>query len=252
MSLPNRVMTMPRARTREVERITDHEANRVPFIAALTDEQRALLVARAEVRELWRGAHLWSDQEATGEFCFVLSGRIKLVKRNSDGRETIVDIGMPGQLLCSNAVCAFAPYCCSAVAMEASQALVIERSGLLALLERVPRASRAFLREASARGVTVCSRVEEVASGPVERRVALLLVRLAESVGEARESGQWWIPVRLARQDIADMCGTTVETAIRVMRRLAVAGVVETHSDGFVVADYDALKALTTGPQRRG
>ncbi|MCA9669989.1 MAG: Crp/Fnr family transcriptional regulator [Myxococcales bacterium] len=234
----------------EPEGMTPDDAEKIPFLAALDEGDRAELISKGHIKALEKGAELWADQQNTGEFSFVVSGRLKLVKRSGEGKETIVDIGTRGRLLCSNAVCAFAPYCCNAVAMESSRVAVIRRPDLLSVLERSPSATRAFLGEASAKGMVICARVDEVASGQVDRRIASLMLRLSEAVGERREGDQIFIPVPLARQDLADMCGTTVETTIRIMRRMEKEGLLETQRKGFLITDHAGMVALTTGPQR--
>jgi CRP/FNR family transcriptional regulator len=49
------------------------------------------------------------------------------------------------------------------------------------------------------------------------------------------------IEMPLTRQDVADMTGTTVETAIRVMSKLRRAGLIRTRRGKVVLVDTDAL-----------
>ena len=51
--------------------------------------------------------------------------------------------------------------------------------------------------------------LHQAGAAPVERRVASLLLRLAERAGNERSEG-WLIQMPLGRQDIADMLGITV------------------------------------------
>jgi CRP/FNR family transcriptional regulator len=92
--------------------------------------------------------------------------------------------------------------------------------------------------------MSLCRRVEELAGGQVERRIATLLLRLADGMGVPRTSEGTWIPVRLSRQDLADLVGTTLETAIRVMTRLGRAGIVRTAPRGLVITDRRALEEV--------
>jgi CRP/FNR family transcriptional regulator len=45
----------------------------------------------------------------------------------------------------------------------------------------------------------------------------------------------------LSRQELADLSGTTIETAIRIMSRWQKEDVLHTEKDGFVVLNRDAL-----------
>ena len=53
----------------------------------------------------------------------------------------------------------------------------------------------------------------------VENRIAAVLMKLAEKAGEKDKNGTR-LNMHLTRQDIAEMAGTTVETAIRVMEQI--------------------------------
>ncbi len=50
--------------------------------------------------------------------------------------------------------------------------------------------------------------------------------------------------MHLSRQELADLTGTTIETAIRIMSRWAKSGIVRTDKDGFLLQDRSALDAL--------
>ena len=91
------------------------------------------------------------------------------------------------------------------------------------------------------RQVQLGQRVSEM-TGAVETRVAQALLDLVDSAG--REEGpRRAIPLALTRQEIADLAGTTVETAIRIMSRWGKEGVVLTEGEGFVVPDLERLRS---------
>lgn len=227
--------------------MSDDLVARVPFLAALSVEDQQRLLAKARIRRLSRGQAVWQSGAPSSEFSFVVHGRVKLINATADGREGIVDLRGQGQLMCSGATYAAAPYCCSAVAhADEAEVVGIPRQDVMALLEENPAAGRALLREVAMCTVTLCHRVEELTSGLVERRVAMLLLRLTDQLAEAQHDGTLWIPVTLSRQDLADLCNTALETAIRTMTRLARDGIVETRPRGFLVHDRAALAALAT------
>ncbi len=62
-------------------------------------------------------------------------------------------------------------------------------------------------------------------------------------LGEAGEGGVR-IPLALSRQELADLLGTTIETAIRIMSRWGKEGLVRTEKDGFTILDREALEML--------
>jgi CRP/FNR family transcriptional regulator len=222
-------------------------ADLVPFLRALPSRDLERLRPYAKCHRLARGQRVWRQGDATSEFAFVARGRVKLVKAGESGRETILKLCGPGELLCANAVCSFAPYCCSATAMERAAVVVVPRRDVLEVLERSPAAAHAFLREVTARGISLCQRVDELSRGRVERRIATLLLRLAEQLGAPEGDKGTLIPIQLSRQDLADLCGTTIETAIRVMTRLARQSIVRSTARGLEIGDRPGLEEIARG-----
>jgi CRP/FNR family transcriptional regulator len=64
-------------------------------------------------------------------------------------------------------------------------------------------------------------------------------------MGETSPSGTV-IPLALSRQDIADMVGTTIETAIRIMSRWGKEGIVRTERTSFVIENRAALEKIAS------
>jgi CRP/FNR family transcriptional regulator len=68
----------------------------------------------------------------------------------------------------------------------------------------------------------------------VERRVAHILIKLADRVGRKEEEGIL-ITISLSRQDLAEMSGTTLETAIRTMSRFRAQKLLKTLRGGYML-----------------
>jgi len=216
----------------------------IRFFCALGAEDLDDLLSHASMDRFEREQTRWVQGSLTDAFAFLVRGRFKMVRGVHGGREVIVELAMPGDLLCANAVYCCTPCCCSAVAMEdGAEVLTLPRKVLMRLLERSHKATLAFLNEITQRGKTQCSRTAEVASGRVPRRIAALFLRLARSTGIARAEGTW-IPVDLSRQELADLCGTSIETTIRIMTGLRRDEIVKNAARGFLITDIDALRRI--------
>ena len=72
-----------------------------------------------------------------------------------------------------------------------------------------------------------------------------MFLTLGDRLGAKQENGLF-IALTLGRQEIADLIGTTLETAIRLMSRWQKEGVVLTEKSGFVVPDVGALREMTS------
>jgi CRP/FNR family transcriptional regulator len=80
----------------------------------------------------------------------------------------------------------------------------------------------------------------------VETRIAQLFLLFAERLGHPIPDGIE-IPIALTRQEIAELVGTTVESAIRVMSRWNRDGVITTGERRFVIPDLERLRQTVEG-----
>jgi CRP/FNR family transcriptional regulator len=87
--------------------------------------------------------------------------------------------------------------------------------------------------------------LKNIALERVEARIAALLLKLSNKVGVETKDGLL-IDMRLTKQDVADMVGTTVETSIRTFSKFKKEGLV-TDTDGkFMIKDKEGLASLSS------
>lgn len=226
----------------------DEAAEQVPFLRALSAADRERLRPYAEVRHIPAGQAIWKLDDPLHFYAFLAAGHVKMTRPCENGREVILDVTGPGDVLCVSAVSSFSPACCSSVAFDDGVvAVFLPRRDVLHVVEQSPAAAGAFVRETTSRDMRLARRITELASGQVEQRMAGLLLHLADQDGAVRENGHIKIPLHLSRQDLADLCGTTLETAIRTMSRLARERIVTTAAWGFVITNRPELERLARG-----
>ena len=199
------------------------------------------LAAVAALRDYDRGEHIFREGDPSDFFVVVASGRAKVYRHGPDGHDVILEMFGPGGPLGAVAAYESRPYPASAAALEATTCLLIPRQSFFDLLERHPSLVRGLLGSLSLRLIQLTTRLTEMTSGRVQSRLARLFLKLSDQVGRD-ERGGVFVPVGLTRQELADMTGTTIESAIRTMSRWAKDKVVRTEKDGFVVLDRQALR----------
>ena len=195
------------------------------------------------VADYERGAQIFAEGSPSDRFYMIASGRVKIFKMTPAGKDVILEIFGVGDPLGAVAVYEGWPFPASAVALEPTTCLTIERAAFFALLEQHPTFVRGLLLGLTHRLVELTNRLAELTGGRVEPRFARLFLKLAQDVGRP-ERGGTFIAMPLSRQELADLTGTTIETAIRIMSRWGKQGTVLTEKDGFVVIDRKALESL--------
>lgn len=209
----------------------------------LKQEDRQRVAAVATVRAFDKGDMLFREGDGSDSLYTVLSGRVKVFKTTARGTDVILELFGPGDPVGAVAVYESRPYPASAIALAPTSCLLIPREAFFALLEGHPTMVRSLLVGLTHRLVELANRLAELSGGRIEGRLARFLLKLGTDLGQRRDDGVF-IPLALSRQELADMVGTTVETAIRIMSRWGKDGVVRTDKDGFVIVDRAALEVV--------
>jgi CRP-like cAMP-binding protein len=214
----------------------------IPLFQALKPAERESLRPLVRIKAYEEGTAIFHEGDPATTFHFVLGGRVKVQKAAADGRDVILEIMGPGDPVGAIAAYEERPFPATAITLEATSMFSLPRQEFFAILASNPLLARGLLAGLTRRMIELTRRLAE-RSARVEYRIARLMLTLADRVGRM-EGGRLVVPVLLHRQEIADMVGTTQETAIRVMSRWSKDGIVETTDAGFVIPRREALEAI--------
>jgi CRP/FNR family transcriptional regulator len=217
---------------------------RTPIFRRLKPEDRERVAAVSRSQTYERGNVLFSEGDPSDSFYVVTAGRVKVSKLTPGGKEIILEIFGVGDPLGAVAVYEGFPFPASATALEPTTCVLIPRQAFFELLERHPSLVRGLLLGLTSRLVELANRLAELTGTKVEARMARLFLKMADEMGSSQAGGQF-IPMALSRQELADLTGTTIETAIRVMSRWQKQQIVLTEKEGFLIANRHALEALS-------
>jgi len=204
-----------------------------PVFAAVPLRELQALAATGREQSYRPREVVFTEGEPAMFFCIVRAGRVKIVRAGHGGRDVMLELLGPGEPFGGVAVMERRDYPASAQATEPSVVLKIPREPIVALTERHPGVIREMALMIGRRLRSAHDSVRSLAADPVEARLAAALLRLAEHDG-ARGRDGITLPFTLTRQSLADMTGTRVETAIRVLSRWQREGLVR-EEDGHVV-----------------
>ena len=219
-----------------------------PPFEALPAELREALRAAGTERAYARGDVLLAQGEVSRRIRVLRSGRAKLTRDLAAGRTVVLALFGPGDFCGAIPALSGLPSDASIVALGPLAALEIESEAFLALLAGRPERLGQLLPALAGRLTECRNCLVELTGERVEPRLASLVLGLADDCGVADARGVR-LPIRLSRQELADLAGTTLETAIRIFSRWQKTGVLETADDGFLLLDRSALeRALGRAP----
>jgi CRP/FNR family transcriptional regulator len=170
----------------------------------------------------------------------ILEGRVKMIKHSGAGKDVVLDVISPGEMLGEAAAFNGNPYPATAQAMEPTVVASIYRDDFLRLLKQYPILAMGLIEELGRRLREAQETIKSLAVERVERRIARILLKLAAATGSSSEEGIV-IELPLTRQDIAEMAGTTVETAIRTMSKFRKKGLVQTKRGQVIILEPHQL-----------
>ena len=214
-----------------------------PVFRKLSPEDRRTVAQVATIKRYAKGDVIFEQDTPSDAFYTIASGRVKIFKMLASGKDLILEVFGTGDPLGAVAAYDGRPFPASAVALEDSACVVIPRPIFFRLLEDHPSLVRGLMLGMTLRLVELTNRLAELSGGRIEPRFARLFLKLAREMGR-EDRGGTFIPLALSRQELADMTGTTIETAIRIMSRWSKQDVVRTEKDGFVIVDRKTLDAI--------
>ncbi len=218
----------------------------VPLFRGLNEEDWPNIAPLLHGHCYPKDAYIFFQGDPPDALYIIWSGRVKLVRHTDSGRDVVVEVLGPGQLIGEMAVFDGRPYAATAQTLEEVAVVTIARRDFYMLLERYPQVAIGVISELSRRLRLATEMVRSLAVDRVEQRIARMLLRLAELAGRPYEGkpGAMVIDIPLTRQDIAEMTGTTVETAIRVLSRFRKQGLVANARGRVILLALDELAAV--------
>jgi CRP/FNR family transcriptional regulator len=188
---------------------------------------------------------IFSEGDPPEWFYIVSKGKVKITKLSHEGKEIILEIVSPTDIFGGVAVIRGFPYPANAVAMEDSEVLKISRKNLMRLVDRFPNLMYCIALQLGDRMKSSYDSLKNIALERVEARIAALLLKLSNKIGVETDEGTM-IDMRLTKQDVADMVGTTVETSIRTFSKFKKQGLVSDSDGKIIIKDMDGLMSFSS------
>ncbi|MCU1426859.1 MAG: cyclic nucleotide-binding protein, partial [Actinomycetia bacterium] len=185
------------------------------FVGALTAAQRDRLFQRGTRRRYRRGSTLFLEGDRSDHVVMVLEGRVRVSVASADGRDLVVAVRGPGDVIGEfAAIDPTEPRSASAHAMEPVLVHVLSAADFEAFLEQTPRAAVALLRTLIRRLRDASRSQMEYGSFDTVARVARRLEELVADHGEATDDGVR-IALPLTQEELAGWVGASRESVAR-------------------------------------
>jgi len=149
----------------------------------------------------------------------VTSGKVKVYKVDSEGRQQILRIAGPGDILGYRCLLLDEFYSVSAETIEEATVCFFDKQTFLHTLETHPQTALNVMKALSEDLGEVEQRVTDLVQKSVRERLIDLLLKLKARYGSATPQG-FLLNIELSREEMAEMIGTTSESVIRQLSDL--------------------------------
>jgi len=204
----------------------------------LTHLEKNLIIQRFKKRQI-----IFNEGDKPQWFYVLLKGKVKISKSSADGREIVLEIIDAPDFLGALAVIKNFPYPATAVAIENCEVGKIGRDIFLEVFNKYPGLGNQILHHVTMRLRAGIESLKNVVLEDVLSRVVYQILKLATKYGKKVSEGVL-IDLRLTKQEIAEMAGTTTETAIRIMSKLKKQGYIIEQNRKIIVKDIKMLFEL--------
>jgi len=173
----------------------------------------------------------------------IRTGRVKLIRSSPTGKEQIIKILNPGDLLGFEVFYGGLYYTNTAVAMDDSELCYIGGSDFFRILEKEPEISRKLILALGRELHDAYERIGHLGLLSAREKLAHLLHTLAVDYG-VKVDGGIKLNLKLSRLEIAELLGITQETSIRLLKSFKEQGIIEIKRKEIIIKSPGELKLL--------
>lgn len=213
----------------------------------LSPEALETVAAAARIRRLAKNILIFSQGDEDVRAHAVMAGSVRVTQSGSDGAQVVVRFVGRGEMFGTVALFTDGRYPADAVTLAETLEASWSEAELLELIGRYPQIAVNIIRITGKRLQEAQERVRELATQRAERRVAHTLLRLSRQAGHDTADGTA-IEFPLRRKDVANISGTTLHTASRILTAWEKAGLLVTQDQRLTLRRPAELLRIAEDP----
>ena len=212
----------------------------------LTQDEVDDVLSHATSRRYPTGETVFEQGSSADQFFLLLHGRVRATQVTTEGQQILMRMVNPGDIFGIAVALRRPDYPATATAVADSIVLLWSMTLWSQFMKDHPTLAINAMRTIGGRLQEAQTRMRELATEAVERRVAHAVLRLANQAGK-RESDGVRIDFPVSKQDIAEMTGTTLHTVSRIFTAWEASGLIEGGRQKLKVCDPHELVLIGDG-----
>ncbi len=215
--------------------IDSNHLNDIPFLRELNSSERETVKPLFFDKALRRGEMAFLEGEPADTLYVLITGVVKIFKTSANGKEQIISISTPHEVLNDTSIFDGGPNPVSAQAMSSITLYGIKKDKLELMLKQYPKITLSIIKILSERTRRLLTLIEDLSFKHVIGRVGKILL---EHTGDDNAKQ------RLTQQEMAAIAGTAREVVARSLKTLEERGVVKIDRHRILIIDKPALEEM--------
>ncbi len=219
---------------------------RCPLFAGLKEEDLKRIRAIAITKKYGKKEVLFSEGEEAKGFFVILSGKVKLYKVSSEGKEQILHVVSAPDAFAEAALFLEGRYPAFAEALMDTQLLFFPKREFVQMIEKNPQLSINMIVSLSQYLRRFASLIEELSLREVSARIAKYLIDLSiKRSKEGRDPKE--VELDLSKTQLASKLGTISETLSRTLAKMKAKGIIDVQKNKILILNRSVLDELASG-----
>jgi CRP/FNR family transcriptional regulator len=214
------------------------------FCGALTDEELNEFMEIKKVHIYDKHDIIFHEETPSHGIYILCSGRIKLTNSSRFGQQQILKIVSGGEIIEKNGLYNTGKHTVTAETLEKSEVTFFEREDFLNLLKRHSDLSLRLINVLSQELEQAQQKINQLTFKDAKGRLALILLDLAKSYGVKNSEGVV-LGIALKREEIAEMTGMTLETAVRLLSQFKKDRIIKVKGKQITLLNQQKLQTLS-------
>jgi len=214
---------------------------RIPLFERMSPEEREELRGMMSQTTLRRGEVLFNEADSGDRLYILLTGKVKLGHTSVDGRENLLAVLGPGEIVGELTLFDPGPRSATATAVATTELLALEHNQLMGFIDSHPTLAKDMLRALAVRLRLTNTALADLVFSDVPGRVAKALLDLAERFGAPTEDGIH-VPHDLTQEELAQLVGASRETINKSLAEFSSRGWIRLEGRAVTLIDVERLK----------
>lgn len=216
---------------------------KIPYFSELEGQQLEKLHNIATLKPVKKGCIIFTEGQKGEAIYFVKTGKIKISKISSVGKEYTIKIMEEGDVFGESTLFIGGEYPATAEAIEDSEILELKNKDIEDLILKDTQIALSIIKILAKRLKYIAVVIENLALRDSVGRTASILLTFARERGISTKEGIL-VEIDLKRQELANLAGTSRENITRILSQMDRDGIIKLGKDKILIKDFEELRKM--------